>query len=149
MFHVVSIAIMEWSVEQCVFCVQTCLLNARSIVRVQHGRRLVSAGRDHSPQSKSFDGLFARQIPRTGRLISLKVNLNWPARSPDLAPCIFFLWGYLKSLVYNDHPRTLEALKNNIRTQIAEIPVAMLQSVHKNFRKGLLRVWRDSLLKIA
>lgn len=77
-----------------------------------------------------------------GRLISLRGDLNWPARSPDLAPCDFFLWGYLKSKVYNDRPRTLEALKNNIRTNIAEIPVRMLQRVHENFRKRLLECKR-------
>lgn len=35
-------------------------------------------------------------------------------RLPDLAPSGFFLCGYLKFLVYNDFPRTLEALDNNI-----------------------------------
>ena len=41
-----------------------------------------------------------------GRLISLRGDVNWPARSPDLAPCDFFLWGY--------RPNTLEDLINNI-----------------------------------
>uniref|UniRef100_A0A1Y1JZD5 DUF4817 domain-containing protein n=1 Tax=Photinus pyralis TaxID=7054 RepID=A0A1Y1JZD5_PHOPY len=72
-----------------------------------------------------------------GRLISLRGDLDWPARSPDLAPCDFFLWGYLKSKVYNDRPRTIEDLKNNIRANIAEIPVEMLGRVHENFRKRL------------
>ena len=59
------------------------------------------------------------------------------ARSPDLAPCDFFLWGYLKSIVYNDRPRTLAHLKTNIRNAIAEIPVGMLQRVARNFRNRL------------
>ena len=54
------------------------------------------------------------------RLISLRGDLNWPARSPDLAPCDYFLWGYLKSLVYNYRPNTLENLQNAIRTEIAK-----------------------------
>ena len=69
-----------------------------------------------------------------GRLISLRGDLNWPARSPDLAPCDFFLWGYLKSQVYNNRPRTLEDLQNNIRTQIVNIPRDMLERVERNFR---------------
>ena len=73
----------------------------------------------------------------SGRLISERGDLNWPARSPDLAPCDFFLWGYLKSLVYNDRPRTLEALKDNIRANILQIPVEMLERVHENFRQRL------------
>lgn len=27
-------------------------------------------------------------------------GLAWPAYSPDLTPCDFYLWGYLKSRVY-------------------------------------------------
>lgn len=46
-----------------------------------------------------------------GRLISNRGDIPWPARSPDLAPCDYFLWGYLKSKVYNNRPATLEALK--------------------------------------
>ncbi|GBO06753.1 hypothetical protein AVEN_202694-1 [Araneus ventricosus] len=34
------------------------------------------------------------------RLISLRGNISWPARSPDLSPCDYFLWGYLKLEVY-------------------------------------------------
>ena len=26
--------------------------------------------------------------------------LKWPPRSPDLTPCDFFLWGYVKTLIY-------------------------------------------------
>jgi len=32
-----------------------------------------------------------------GRLISLREDVAWPTRSPDLSPCDFFLWGYLKA----------------------------------------------------
>ena len=61
------------------------------------------------------DGATAHTVPASmellrehfpGRLISLRGDLPWPARSPDLAPFDFFLWGYLKSIVYNDRPRT-------------------------------------------
>ena len=71
------------------------------------------------------------------RLISLKNDLPWPAKSPDLAPCDFFLWGYLKSIVYTDRPRTLLHLKDNIRRAIADIglPVNMLERVEENFKK--------------
>lgn len=72
-----------------------------------------------------------------GRLISSRGCHVWPARSPDLAPCDFFLWGYLKSIVYNDRPRTLPHLKNNIRQAIANIPADMLERVQRNFRNRL------------
>ncbi|GFV83887.1 uncharacterized protein TNCV_387951 [Trichonephila clavipes] len=31
----------------------------------------------------------------------------WPPRSPDLSPCNYWLWGYLKSQVYRDRPTSL------------------------------------------
>lgn len=73
------------------------------------------------------------------RLISLRGDLPWPARSPDLAPCDFFLWGYLKSVVYTDRPRTLVHLKDNITQAIANIRTDMLERVDGNFRSRLVR----------
>lgn len=72
-----------------------------------------------------------------GQLISLRGDINWPARSPDLAPCDYFLWGYLKSKVYKDRPQTLEDLQNAIRTEIADIPIQMLERVDQGFRNRL------------
>lgn len=72
-----------------------------------------------------------------GRLISLRGNMPWPARSPDLAACDFFLWGYLKSKVYKNKPRTTDELKAAIRHEIAEIPQEMTTRVMHNFRVRL------------
>ncbi|CAK1578615.1 unnamed protein product [Parnassius mnemosyne] len=68
------------------------------------------------------------------RLISIRGDLQWPARSPDLSPCDFFLWGFLKSRVYVNRPRTLQDLKNNIQEEIANITPALLQRVMTNTR---------------
>ena len=35
-----------------------------------------------------------------GLLITLRGDVEWPARSPDLSPCDVFLWGYLKEKVF-------------------------------------------------
>ncbi|PNF23302.1 hypothetical protein B7P43_G17108 [Cryptotermes secundus] len=69
-----------------------------------------------------------------GRLTSLRGDIKWLAHSSDIAPCDYFLWGYLKSLVYTDCPRTLAQLKENIRQAIANIPIAMLETVNRHFR---------------
>ncbi|GFS66037.1 uncharacterized protein TNCV_2510481 [Trichonephila clavipes] len=42
------------------------------------------------------------------RLISRFGPVNWPPRSCDLTPLDYFLWGYVKSLVYADKPQTLD-----------------------------------------
>ncbi|GFY03701.1 transposase [Trichonephila clavipes] len=41
------------------------------------------------------------------RLISRFGPVNWPPRSCDLTPLDYFLWGYVKSLVYADKPKRL------------------------------------------
>ncbi|GFW00431.1 uncharacterized protein TNCV_692701 [Trichonephila clavipes] len=53
--------------------------------------------------------------PFGDRLISRFGPENWPPRSCDLTPLEFFLWGYVKSLIYADKPQTLDHLEDNIR----------------------------------
>ena len=49
------------------------------------------------------------------RLISRNADFLWPLYSPDLNPCDYYLWGYLKSRVYSDPvPKTTDELKINI-----------------------------------
>ncbi|GFV72010.1 uncharacterized protein TNCV_2459431 [Trichonephila clavipes] len=60
------------------------------------------------------------------RLISRFGPVNWPPRSSDLTPLDYFLWGYVKSLVYADKPQTLDPLEDNIRRVIADIRPQML-----------------------
>lgn len=46
---------------------------------------------------------------------------QWPARSPDLTPLDFFLWGYLKSLVYKKKPQSREELIARINEAVEQI----------------------------
>jgi len=70
------------------------------------------------------------------KLITLRGD-GWPAHSPDLAPCDFFLWGYLKSKVYTHRPENLQTLKDTLHQEIAAIPPAMTKRVMRVFRNGL------------
>ncbi|GFT26088.1 transposable element Tc3 transposase [Trichonephila clavipes] len=71
------------------------------------------------------------------RLISRFGPVNWPPRSCDLTPLDYFLWGYLKSLVYVDKPQTLDHLEDNIRRVIADIRPQMLEKVIENWTSRL------------
>ncbi|GFV01643.1 uncharacterized protein TNCV_2962361 [Trichonephila clavipes] len=71
------------------------------------------------------------------RLISRFGPVNWPPRSCDLTPLDYFLWGYVKSLVYADKPQTLDHLEDNIRRVIADIRPKMLEKVIENCRSRL------------
>ena len=52
------------------------------------------------------------------RVIALNHVVEWPPRSPNLTPLDFFLWGYLKSKVYQTSPANLEELEQRIRHEI-------------------------------
>ncbi|GFX46961.1 putative transposable element [Trichonephila clavipes] len=55
------------------------------------------------------------------RLISRFGPVNWPPRFCDLTPLDYFLWVYVKSLIYADKPQTFDHLEDNIRRVIADI----------------------------
>jgi hypothetical protein len=61
----------------------------------------------------------------------------WPARSPYLNPCDFYLWGNPKGKVYSNNPHTLVELKQSIRETISSIEVSELKLVSNNIFKRL------------
>ncbi|GFW02369.1 DUF4817 domain-containing protein [Trichonephila clavipes] len=71
------------------------------------------------------------------RLISRFRPANWPPRSCDLTPLDYFLWVYVKALVYADKPQTLDHLEDNIRRVIAGIRPQMLEKVIGNWTSRL------------
>lgn len=70
-----------------------------------------------------------------GRIISRYADFAWPPCAPDLTVPDFFLWGYLKSKVYTNAPKTLAELKTNITDEIQKITPAMLKKVMENAHK--------------
>ncbi|GBO06015.1 hypothetical protein AVEN_189119-1 [Araneus ventricosus] len=62
-------------------------------------------------------------------IISLHFPTASPPRSPDLNPCDFWLWGYLKDVVYGGPIANLAQLKNRITQHIHNITTETLRSV--------------------
>jgi len=62
-----------------------------------------------------LDGVFP------GRWIGRAGPVAWPARSPDLTPLDFYLWGHLKAVVYEVPTTTPDDLQERIRTACAQI----------------------------
>ncbi|CAK9796118.1 hypothetical protein ANTQUA_LOCUS625 [Anthophora quadrimaculata] len=60
----------------------------------------------------------------------------------------FFLWGFLKSKVYANNPKTIDELKNNITATINEIEFQLCENVMENWVKriGLLKKSRGGHL---
>lgn len=60
------------------------------------------------------------------RWIGRRGPYEWPARSPDLTPCDFFLWGYLKDQVYsNGSPANIEELREAVVEACDAVPADM------------------------
>ncbi|GBO27919.1 hypothetical protein AVEN_91553-1 [Araneus ventricosus] len=75
------------------------------------------------------------------------VFCSWPPRSPDLTPCYFFLWGYVKDRVYvPPMPKTIEELKVRICNALASVTEQMLQNVWRemDYRLDVVRVNKRS-----
>jgi len=69
--------------------------------------------------------LFDEEFPQ--RWIGRRGSIEWPARSPDLAPLDFFLSGYLKSKVYVTRPENVNDLPTRIIEETANIGPEMIQ----------------------
>ena len=67
------------------------------------------------------------------RWIGRRGSKEWPARSPDLNPLDFFLWGYLKSSVYKDRPNNIDELKDRIKQGTRSVTTAMIENVQQEF----------------
>lgn len=67
------------------------------------------------------------------RWIGRRGPIEWPARSPDLTPLDFFLWGYLKSKVFVNRPNNMQELKERIRREVRVITPEMVGNVQREF----------------
>ncbi|GFY17749.1 putative transposable element [Trichonephila clavipes] len=76
-------------------------------------------------------------IPELNNHDVQELPVNWSPRSCDLTPLDYFLWGYVKSLVYADKPQTLVPLEDNILRVITDIPPQMLEKVIENWTSRL------------
>lgn len=68
-----------------------------------------------------------------GRWIGRQGPVLWPARSPDLTPLDFFLWGHVKEVVYSTAPTTPDDMKTRIRNCFRAITPDMLRRVQGSF----------------
>lgn len=73
--------------------------------------------------------------------------LSWPPRSPDLTPCDFFVWGYVKDEVFTPPlPTNLPELKARINSVFQQIDRDMLHKVwdELNYRLDVCRITRGA-----
>lgn len=63
--------------------------------------------------------------------------IKWPPRSPDLTPCDYFNWGYLRDLVYVTQPKTPEDLQAAITESCTKITLEMCSNACLSVEKRL------------
>ena len=73
-----------------------------------------------------------------GRLISIRGDIEWLPRSPDLNPCDFYQCGYLEAKVFAQNPDSTDELKSAIRGEIESITPVTLHLVRQSFETCLL-----------
>ncbi|KAJ9582285.1 hypothetical protein L9F63_003414 [Diploptera punctata] len=69
------------------------------------------------------------------RWVGRRGPIEWPARSPDLTACDYWLWGYLKEKVYVWKPQDVDMLKLVIEEEIRAIPLNMYHNTINDFPK--------------
>ncbi|GFS30552.1 uncharacterized protein TNIN_326051 [Trichonephila inaurata madagascariensis] len=80
------------------------------------------------------------------RVISHFFLNPWSPRSPYLTPCDFWLWGYLKSLLYLGGVAPLNDLKNSITLHVRSPTTDQLRSA--SVRSAVTTVHRLEILKV-
>ena len=56
----------------------------------------------------------------------------WPPRSPDINPCNFFLWGFLKEKVFQRRPENVAQLRAHIVKLCCVLSEDLCQKVMTN-----------------
>ena len=54
-------------------------------------------------------------------VIGVGHQVEWLPRSPNLSPCVFFLWGYLKNKIYETPVLVLQDLRERIIHNVNEL----------------------------
>jgi hypothetical protein len=76
------------------------------------------------------------------RLTGCAGPISWPTRSPDITPCDFFLWVYVKDCVYWTSVANINDLKDRTAAAIAKVDVDFLQRIlmELEYRLDIVRV---------
>lgn len=78
-----------------------------------------------------------------GRWVGRRGPIEWPARSPDLTSCDYWLWAYLRQKVYPTpgllYP-SINALGRQIEQQLNDIPMDMFRRSMRDFQVRIQNV---------
>ena len=91
---------------------------------------MVPTGRGHKPHSECQNRFIENQVWRTCYLTKWSIRL---AASVVRLDADYFMWGYVKSMVYANKPATIDELRTNIEREIAVISADLCLKIVKNW----------------
>ena len=98
------------------------------------------------PSSQFYSRDRLNQVFGNNRVVGLGHNVEWPPCLPDLTPCDFFTWEYLKDNFFSTPPWSIDELKqtivdnfNSLKDQLAVI--RRVRHMHKQTLLCLGRNW--------
>ena len=76
--------------------------------------------------------------------------IPWPPCLPHITPLGFFLWGYVKDIVYKAKVRDIDVLKQRISNAMTTIDEAMLQRTRQEieYRSNVLRATNGAHIEV-
>ena len=95
---------------------------------------------DGAPPHYSLEARRILDEEMPGQWIGRRGPIEWPARSPDLTPCDFWFWAYLRSKVFPNNDELFpsqQALQARIIAEMQAIPLKMFRDTLRNFQKRL------------
>lgn len=114
-----------------------CSILSEKVVPFFTARREMLYQQDGAPPHYHRNAREILDTSLSNRWIGRRGPIEWPARSPDLSACDYWLWSYLRSKVYVDgeifHP--IDELKDKIATEIENIPLDMFRRTFRVFIK--------------
>lgn len=84
---------------------------------------------------------WAQKLPNLG--MERAGPIPWPTSSPDLTPCVYILWRYLKDIEYCRLREMIQALKDKITKDVCNIGEDTLKDVFRNMKSRLWFVLRE------
>jgi hypothetical protein len=112
----------------------------RPIIGRKHIHNKILFQQDGAPAHYSKEVREYLNLTFPERWIERRGPIDWAPRSPDLTPCDFFLWGYLKQKVFSEPLKDLEDLRNRITYYVNLIDENTLNRVFSNIEKRLILV---------
>jgi hypothetical protein len=77
--------------------------------------------------------------------------IPWPPPSPDITPLNFFLWGYVKDIVYRTPVTSLDELELRIVAAIETVTPQMLENTWREteYRLDILRATKGGHVEVV